>query len=134
VQTYRVLMKGLQRGVPPEDAEPLLAATFHIDVGQVRALMAQLPAKVKSAVAYDRAMEYRRAIERAGGDCVVEADPAPCEPEEAPVLRTTSGHSVIEDGVTLSRFDYERPDSMDGGRLRQLASWLTAHVRLVHPR
>ena len=133
MQTYRVLMKGLKQGVAPADAEPLLAATFHIHVDQVRILLAR-PVTVKSAVAYDRAMRYRRAIEQAGGDCVVEAEPAPPGCEDAPVLRTTSGHSVIEDGIAISQFDYEQPPSKQQGCLRQLKSWLAAHVRPGHPR
>jgi hypothetical protein len=127
-------MKGLQQGVAPEDAALLLAATFHIDVDQVQMLLAQLPARVKSAVTYERAVEYQRSICQAGGDCVVEAE-APSQPhDEATVLQTTSGHSVIEDGVAISQFDYEPHSDTQPGGLRSLKSWWANHVRLAQVR
>ncbi|MEJ8840039.1 hypothetical protein [Ramlibacter sp. AN1133] len=130
------MMKGLRPGVAPEDAAPLLAASFHIDEGQVRMLLAQLPAQVKSAVAYERAVEYQRSICQAGGDCVVEAEAPPHLhlPEAASVLQTTSGHSVIEDGIAISQFDYEPHSDAPSGGLRSLKSWWASHVRLVHVR
>lgn len=78
--------------------------------------------------------DYRRGIEHPGGDCAVEAEPAPCPPEDAPVLWTTSGFAVIEDGIAISRFDCDPPDVTNAGRIRQLRSWLAAHVRVGHPR
>lgn len=134
MQTYRVVMKGLKQGVAREDAEPLLAATFHIGVDQVRILLAQVPVKVKSAVAYDRAMEYQHLLDHAGGDCAVEADPCSNPPEGKPGLQTVSGHSVIEDGIAISQFEYEPPVATQPSGLRSLTSWLAARVGRVQAR
>lgn len=129
MQTFRVVMKGLKQGVAPRDAEALLAETFQIGVDQARILLAQLPVKVKSAVPYDRAQEYLRSIEQAGGDGVIEAEPAPDPGETLPELRTMSGHSVIENGITISQIDYEPPEAATGGGLRLLRSWFAARAR-----
>lgn len=134
MQTYRIVMKGLKPGVTPQEAEPQLAATFRIDLSQVRVLLARLPVKVKSALPHQRALQYQRAIEQAGADCVVEPDPAASPSPEPSMLRTTGGHAVIEDGVAISRFDCDRPAASEAGRLRQLTSWLAAQVRMVPPR
>ena len=79
-----------------------------------------------------RGLKNRRAD--GPGACAADAEWAACGSEDASTLHTTSGYSVIEDGVTLSQFDYERPASTDRSHLRLLASWLASHVRLVHPR
>ena len=101
--TFSIILKGIHHHVLPVDATRQLSALFKVSEEQVKNLLTLPSYAIKRAVPLAMALQYKRAIEAAGGVCEI-------LPESTSVVEFDIGASSPETNIPQDRILHEKMD------------------------
>jgi hypothetical protein len=71
MDSYKILLTGIQFRKERQDVRNNLAKLFKCEPDRIERLLATAPATVKTGVSMEVAFKYQKAIQDAGAECIV---------------------------------------------------------------